>query len=232
MSPTGTASRLHDAPSRFSRFASRKRRRSSGLEAGKIPAGNRLKSYRTARSAFPASVLDPAGSSRESGKTGLNGGKSHLIRLSPHTKGLPTGELFVVPIRPFRHDWRSLRELSGCRSRFVDVQFDSYGWFKRKSIADGYLEVFGGSKNDPGASPDWQRAAAGTVSEFATSVSERVLGYQSPVRARTHPFEHGVGRAIRSHAPVHADGQTPFTSTAEFENLGHWSLATVIRVRR
>ena len=34
-------------------------------------AGNRLKSYRTARSAFPAVALYPAGPCRESGKTGV-----------------------------------------------------------------------------------------------------------------------------------------------------------------
>ncbi len=37
----------------------------------RIPAGYLLKSYRTARSAFPAVVLDPAGPCRESGKNGV-----------------------------------------------------------------------------------------------------------------------------------------------------------------
>ena len=43
-------------------------------------AGNRLTTYRAARSALPAVVPDPAGSYRESGKTGLNGGNSRPIR--------------------------------------------------------------------------------------------------------------------------------------------------------
>ena len=42
----------------------------SGSPVVKITAGNRLKSYRTARSALPAVGLDPAGPYRRSGKTG------------------------------------------------------------------------------------------------------------------------------------------------------------------
>ena len=41
------------------------------------------------------------------------------------------------------------------------VDFRYYLGFNRKSIAEGYLEAFGGSRDDPGASPDWQRAAGG-----------------------------------------------------------------------
>lgn len=44
--------------------------RTSGLEVARITAGNRLKSYRAARSAFPAVGRDPAEPCRESGKTG------------------------------------------------------------------------------------------------------------------------------------------------------------------
>ena len=43
-------------------------RRNSGFWIARILAENRLKSYRTARSAFSAVVLDPAGSCRKSGK--------------------------------------------------------------------------------------------------------------------------------------------------------------------
>ena len=46
------------------------RRWPSGWQVVRIPAGNRLKSYRAARSAFSAVVLDPTGPCRESGKTG------------------------------------------------------------------------------------------------------------------------------------------------------------------
>ena len=43
---------------------------SSGWPEGRITAGNRLSTYRAARSAFPAVGLDPAGPGCESGKTG------------------------------------------------------------------------------------------------------------------------------------------------------------------
>ena len=44
--------------------------RLGGLVRAGIPAGNHVKSYRTARSAFSAVQLDPTGPCRESGKTG------------------------------------------------------------------------------------------------------------------------------------------------------------------
>ena len=46
---------------------------------------NRLKSYRTARSALPAVVRDPAGPCRESGKTGFEWRDSHALR-DPHRR--------------------------------------------------------------------------------------------------------------------------------------------------
>ena len=45
-------------------------RGNSGSPGVRIPAGNRLTTYRAARSAFPAVVLDIAGTSCQSGKTG------------------------------------------------------------------------------------------------------------------------------------------------------------------
>ena len=58
------------------------------------------------------------------------------------------------------------------------VSFGSGIGFARKSVAEGYLEVFGGSRADPAASPDWQRAAAGTVSELGIDVSDTALTFQ------------------------------------------------------
>ena len=48
-----------------------------------ITAGNRLSLIGTARSAFPAVVLDPAGPCRASGKTGPNGGSCANTGFSP-----------------------------------------------------------------------------------------------------------------------------------------------------
>ena len=48
----------------------------------------------------------------------------------------------------------------------------------RKSIAEGYLEVFGGSRQNPEASPEWQRRAAGSLSQLDATVSETGIGFQ------------------------------------------------------
>jgi len=52
---------------------------SCGLEANRIPAGSHVSLTRTARSALPAVVLDPAGPCRESGKTGSDWRESELL---------------------------------------------------------------------------------------------------------------------------------------------------------
>ena len=127
------------------------------------------------------------------------------------------------------------------------VDFRYYLGFDRKSIAEGYLEVFGGSQDNPGASPDWQRAAAGTASELATDVSGRGIGVQvlggvdfafSPqmslgLKGRwvrvPDVSQDDVWTTIRSHAPVHADGVTPFVTTNRFSDLGYWSVTAVLK---
>lgn len=129
------------------------------------------------------------------------------------------------------------------------VAYRHYLGFARKSIAEGYLEVFGGSRADPGASPDWQRAAAGTVSELTADVSETGLGFQLLAGldyALSDQVSIGLkGRwmqtpdvsvdaqwtTIRSHAPVHADGVTPFVSTLDFSRLGYWAVSADMKVR-
>lgn len=129
------------------------------------------------------------------------------------------------------------------------VAYRYYLGFARKSIAEGYLEVFGGTRADPGASPDWQRAAAGTVSELATDVSEIGLGFQLLAGvdyALSDQVSIGLkGRwvqtpdlsvdaqwtTIRSHVPVHADGVTPFISTLDFSRLGYWAVGASMKYR-
>jgi opacity protein-like surface antigen len=129
------------------------------------------------------------------------------------------------------------------------VAYRYYLGFARKSIAEGYLEVFGGSRAEPEASPDWQRAAAGTVSELATDVSETGLAFQLLAGvdyALTEQVSIGLkGRwmqtpdvsvnaqwtTIRSHAPVHADGVTPFISTLDFSRLGYWAVGATMKYR-
>ena len=129
------------------------------------------------------------------------------------------------------------------------VAYRHYLGFARKSIAEGYLEVFGGSRAEPGASPDWQRAAAGTVSELTADVSEIGFGFQLLAGvdyALSDQVSIGLkGRwmqtpdvsvdtqwtTVRSHAPVHADAVTPYVSTLDFARLGYWALSANMKVR-
>lgn len=109
----------------------------------------------------------------------------------------------------------------------------------RKSIAEGYLEVFGGSRQNPEASPEWQRRAAGSLSQLDATVSETGIGFQVlggievgyservsfDLRARwVHVPEVDIDQrwlTIRSHAPVYSDGTTPFVSQINFSKLGY-----------
>ena len=77
---------------------------SSGLEAARIPAGSRLKSYRTARSAFPAVGLDPTGPCRESGKTGCEWRDSGALLVARRrgSEGQPCAGYEKPPSRPGR----------------------------------------------------------------------------------------------------------------------------------
>ena len=109
----------------------------------------------------------------------------------------------------------------------------------RKSIAEGYLEVFGGSSQNPEASPEWQRRAAGSLSQLDARVSDTGIGFQVlggievgyservsfDLRARwVRVPEVDMDQrwlTIRSHAPVHSDGTTPFVSHLNFSELGY-----------
>ncbi len=135
----------------------------------------------------------------------------------------------------------------GAGAGLSQTDFRHYLGFARKSIAEGYLEVFGGDRANPGASPDWQRAAAGTVSELTVDVSAPDLGFQllggvdfafSPraslgIKGRWVQVPDirldAQWTTIRSHAPVHADGARPFISTLDFSQLGHWALSASLK---
>ena len=155
-------------------------------------------------------------------------------------------QLFANVYYAFRNPSR-LTPYVGAGAGMSRVDFRYYLGFARKSIAEGYLEVFGGDRANPGASPDWQRAAAGTVSELATDLTARDLGFQllggvdfafSPraslgLKGRwVQVPDVGVDAqwtTVRSHAPVHADGATPFISTLDFSKLGHWAVSAGLK---
>lgn len=119
------------------------------------------------------------------------------------------------------------------------MDYRVYLGFLRKSIAEGYLEAFGGSRSNPGDSPEWQRRAAGTLSQFDAAVSETGIGFQVlggievrhsdnvslDLKARwVQVPEVDIDQqwlTIRSHAPVHSDGTTPFVSHLNVSKMGY-----------
>ena len=131
----------------------------------------------------------------------------------------------------------------------VSVDFGYYVAFHRKSLDEGYLEVFGGSRFDPDASPEWQRAAAGTVSLVDSPVNRSTYGFQllggleraistrTTLGLKARWTSTGTVSAalpwtmVRSHRPVHADGQTPFIWSFDFNGLGYLGAALEMRYR-
>lgn len=129
------------------------------------------------------------------------------------------------------------------------MDFGFYVEFLRKSVAEGYLEAFGGSRSDPEAAPEWQRAAAGTLSMMDSAVNETAFGYQLLAgldRALGERAALGFkirwtslqtasadlqAKVIRSHEPVHADGRTPFVWEFEFAGMGYLGAALEMSYR-
>ena len=119
--------------------------------------------------------------------------------------------------------------------------------FHRKSLDDGYLEAFGGSKSNPDAAPEWQRAAAGSLSRTDEPVREWAFGYQLLAGVDRTLGERATAglkarwtsvatvsaslpwTMIRSHRPVHADGQTPFFWDYDFAGLGYLGVSLEMR---
>ena len=119
--------------------------------------------------------------------------------------------------------------------------------FHRKSLDEGYLEVFGGSKSNPDAAPEWQRAAAGSLSMTDEPVTEWAFGYQllagvdralgdratAGLKARWTSVATVSASLpwtmVRSHRPVHADGQTPFFWDYDFAGLGYLGVSLEMR---
>ena len=99
--------------------------------------------------------------------------------------------------------------------------------------------------------PDWpdaaKRAAAGTLSSLDTTVRQEALGFQVlagadyaltehtsvGVTGRWAQFGHITDEAtwdlIRSHAPVQADGVTPFDTTQRFEGISYLAVTVGLK---
>ncbi len=114
----------------------------------------------------------------------------------------------------------------------------------RKTLAQGFQDV-----EPPLTVADRPAAAAGSLSLFDSEFSDDILGYQVlagldralgdrtsfTLTARWTRFADLSGSAvwkmIRSHAPVQADGTTPFTSDLEFDGIGYAGVSAGLRYR-
>ena len=103
--------------------------------------------------------------------------------------------------------------------------------------------------SNPQAAPEWQRAAVGTLSLMDSPVAETAFGYQLLAgldRALSGRTTLGFrlrwtslqtvsadlqARLIRSHTPVHSDGQTPFVWEFEFAGMGYLGAGLQMRYR-
>ncbi len=119
-----------------------------------------------------------------------------------------------------------------------------FNGFVRKPDAE-YLQI--------AFDPDWpeaaKRAAAGTVSYIDTAASKNVFGFQLMAgvdyaltkrvsigaKARWAAFDtlshDATWNLIRSHAPVQADGVTPFDSNLEFGGLRYMAVTVKLKYR-
>ena len=127
---------------------------------------------------------------------------------------------------------------------FARVKARLAGSYLRRTLAEGYVEGAGG---DPAQPAEWQLAAAGTESRLDASLKDEVFGYQvlggleralgerasAFLMARWSGFdkvaEDEIWTVIRSHAPVQADGSTPFQTEQTIDDLGGWAVTVGLR---
>ena len=127
---------------------------------------------------------------------------------------------------------------------FARVATDYSGMYLRRTVAEGYVTATGG---DPAQPAEWQLAAAGSVSIIDIEITDYALGYQffagidrllterSAIfaMARWSGFadvsSNDVWATVRSHAPVQADGVTPFTTKQTLEDLGGATVTVGLR---
>lgn len=121
--------------------------------------------------------------------------------------------------------------------------------YVRKTLAQGFHPTGGVDPTTAAAIPEWQRNSAGTVSAIEADVSDTVLGFQLlggldydltdrvsvGAQVRWSRFEPITAELtwdlVRSHAPVLADGVTPYVLGLEVDGMQHLALTAGIKVR-
>ena len=124
------------------------------------------------------------------------------------------------------------------------TELSYYAQFIRKPEAE-YLQI----DFDPDWPADAKRAAAGTASIMDTKVGKNIFGFQMlagvdyslsertsvGVALRWARFDDvddvATWNLIRSHAPVQADGVTPFDASLEFAGLGYQAVTVNMKYR-
>lgn len=126
----------------------------------------------------------------------------------------------------------------------ANVAANYRGSYLRRTVAEGYVAAAGG---DPDQPAEWQLAAAGTISSLDADVDHRTLGYQvfagvdRALSERAALFAMGrwsgfaeldsndLWTTIRSHAPVQADGATPYRTDQTFDEIGGFAATVGMR---
>ena len=118
------------------------------------------------------------------------------------------------------------------------------GSYLRRTLAEGFVAAAGG---DPAQPLEWHEGAAGSVSLLEVEVDDLAFGYQLLAgvdralsdkaalfaMARWSGFTEASRsdqwKVVRSHAPVQADGVTPFRTEQTFDDIGGFGVTVGIR---
>ena len=127
---------------------------------------------------------------------------------------------------------------------FAETRLRYSNRFLRKSLPE-YTDIEGTALTAADRPP----AAAGTLSYLDTKLEETLFGFQLlagadyaltertsvGVKARWARFEEleegAVWNQIRDHAPVRADGVTPFSSDQRFDDIEYWAVTVALKRR-
>lgn len=184
----------------------------------------------------------------DTGNAALVGKDSEWSALSPpffRVSNFKSRQLFVNLYYAFG-DSAVWTPYAGIGAGFARVNADILVSYLRRTVADGYVAAAGG---DPMQPEEWQLAAAGSESRLDADLRDNAFGYQiaagleRKLAEKTSAFltlrwssfgevsESHLWSTIRSHAPVQADGTTPFTTVQTFDDLGGITATAGIRYR-
>ena len=118
------------------------------------------------------------------------------------------------------------------------------GSYLRRTLAEGFVAAAGG---DPAQPLEWHEGAAGSVSTLEVEVDDLAFGYQllagvdlavsesaalfamARWSAFTESSRSDQWKVVRSHAPVQADGVTPFRTEQTFDDIGGFGMTVGFR---